>query len=78
MYHKTLAECFPYDELPLLYECANRHCFYHETLMKITETSHKTEWCPLAEDVLDFPACPSCGRVLDEYEDPDGKTKAYV
>jgi len=77
MYHKLLAECFPREELPLLYQCVNKPCFYYDTLMVVSETSYRTEWCPLAEDVLDFPACPSCNSLLEEYTE-DGTFPTYV
>jgi len=76
MFHKTLAECFPYEDLPVLFMCENEHCFYNETLLKWSEVVPKDEWN--GEELEVVPKCPSCNRTMGRFEDPDGKTKTYV
>jgi len=70
MYHRLLAECFPYDDLGTLYECVTSDCFYHETLLSYDECTWKHKWN--GESLPLLPHCPSCGLVMQEYEDPDG------
>jgi len=72
MYHRLLADCFPYEDLPTLYQCVSRGCFYYETLLKYDECDWKHEWN--GESLPLLPKCPSCNETLDEYEDPDGST----
>jgi len=78
MYNRRLTECFPFGELPPLFECVNKTCFYFETLFRLSETSHKNEWCPLVEDVIAVPLCPSCRSYVKEFEDPDGEIQTVV
>jgi len=69
MYHKSLAECFPYSELPTLYNCENSQCFYNSTLLNHREVIWKNRWTGEALELLPF--CPSCECQLVDYEDPD-------
>jgi len=67
MFSKTLAECFPHEDLPRLYSCANIHCFYHEVLMKMDEVNWKDKWS--GEELEPKPSCPSCGCDLEIWKD---------
>jgi len=70
MYHKTLAECFPYSELPTLYECTDPECFYSATLLNHRDVTWKNLWNGV--ELVLAPYCPSCDTMLTLYEDPDG------
>lgn len=72
MFHRTLAECFPYEDLPRLWECPNVHCFYHETLMKWSEVRPHERWIHSQGDLGVVATCPSCHAECVPYEDPDG------
>jgi len=76
MYHRLLSDCFPYEDLPVLFECINQHCFYHETLLKWSEVVVKEEWN--GETLEPVPKCPSCNTTMARYEDPDGKTTTFL
>jgi len=71
MFHRMLTECFPYDDLPALYECVSADCFYHETLLKRDEVNWKHKWN--GESLPLLPFCPACSKQMTQYEDPDGK-----
>jgi len=67
MFHRLLAECFPYEDLPTLYACVEKSCFYHETLMKTDECVWKHQWDGEALPLIPF--CPACDKQLTEYEE---------
>lgn len=67
MFIKLLADCFPVEDLPVLYECCEKQCFYFETLMKTDEVVWKHRWCKQSEDLLLQPFCPSCETQLERY-----------
>jgi len=71
MYHKSLAECFPFEELPTLYCCGNPQCFYNQTLLNHRESVWKNRWN--GEALILVPFCPSCECQLEDYEDPDAQ-----
>jgi len=64
MYSKRLAECFPL--MRRMFECENKHCFYYETLLKVSECEWRDHFTSGYPEVL--PYCPSCGDKLTEYE----------
>jgi len=70
MFHRMLAECFPFDDLPALYECVTTDCFYRETLLKMDEVDWRYKWD--GESLPLVPCCPSCGLKMVGYEDSDG------
>jgi len=72
MFHRVLADCFPYEDLPTLYACVRVECFYYETLLNARECVWKHRWDGEALPLVPF--CPSCRERLTEYEDPDGST----
>lgn len=73
MYHILLVECFPSEDLPVLYECVNRECYFHETLMKWSEVEVKERWSHQHEDLIVVPICPACHDECEEWSDQDGK-----
>jgi len=75
MYHRTLAECFPSEEIGTLWFCSFEACFYHDSLMKWSEVETKEEWNGVDLEVV--PKCPSCQRTLRRYEE-DGKIQTFV
>ena len=69
MYAKKLAECFPSENLPRMYECEQKDCFYDGTLFKHDEVIWKHQWCKVAEDLTLQAFCPACVSRLVDYED---------
>ena len=77
MFAKEIADCFPIEDLPRMYECTFTQCFYYTVLMKHDEVVWKHYWNELVEDLDLVARCPSCNSLMMEYEQ-DGIQKTVV
>lgn len=69
MFSRVIAECFPSEDLPVLFACETRECFYYETLFKPSEAVPKETYDPKHSMMVVQLRCPSCDSVLQEWSD---------
>lgn len=64
-YYREFVECFPVEDIGVLYECVNEQCFFGQHMFSLDECVWKDRWN--GHELLPEPFCPSCEKPLVRY-----------